>query len=31
MDPDNFVIPFETALTDTIFTGVMAGLVILFY
>ncbi|MHA1309573.1 MAG: magnesium transporter [Candidatus Helarchaeota archaeon] len=31
MNPDNFVIPIETALTDAIFTVVIATLIILLY
>jgi len=31
LDPDNFVIPFETALTDSLLTLVMSSLIILFY
>ena len=31
LDPDNFVIPFETALTDALMTLTLTSLVILFY
>jgi len=31
LDPDNFVIPIETALTDTLLTLSLTGLILLFY
>ena len=31
LDPDNFVIPFETALTDTLLTLTLTSLIIMFY
>lgn len=31
LDPDNFVIPFETALTDSLLTLVLSSLIILLY
>ena len=31
LDPDNFVIPFETALTDTLLTLTLTSLIMMFY
>jgi len=31
LDPDNFVIPFETAVTDSLLTLVLSSLIIIFY